>query len=159
MAVVKQYGEMIFGFATDFMASYVSVYEYMKFGRYADLSAIDSMKKSNAEIMILHSALDDIVYSENGYDIFYSEFSDDSRFTFIWYDDRTHGRVYCVDEASEYITEFEMEYGEYLDSNGLRDKDEVRLDYYIRNIDKDAYNQLDDQLFGSIIEMFNRNLK
>ena len=154
--IISQYGEMIFGFATDFMASYVYLYEDLKFGDYADCDAISSMMESDASVMIIYSDDDDIINKENGYDVFYSEFEDNPRFTFVNYTDRGHGKIYCSDRANEYKRELEGAYEEYLEHNNLIDRDKRFNEYMQTNIDKERYFELDYQLMDSIVDMFDK---
>lgn len=157
--LIYQYGYDIFGFATDFMASYVYLYEDIKFGDYADFDAVSSLKNSNATIMIVYSDDDDIIEKENGYDVFYREFYDNSRFKFVNYTNRGHGKIYCSDSANEYKKELEEAYEKYIEFNKLPDTDKRFNAFMQTNIDKKRYFELDYQLMNDIIDMFDMACK
>ena len=88
--LIESQGKSIAGpFIKAFMP-YISVYERVKFGKYASYSAIDGFENSDAGVMIIHSRDDLVVPIEYGYDKFYGVYGDDPRFCFIEYADRGH---------------------------------------------------------------------
>lgn len=102
--IESQGGSMIGPFIKVFMP-YFSLYERLKFGKYASYNALDGFGASDAGIMIVHSRDDAEVPIEYGYDKFYAAFSDDARFCFVEYADRGHN-ILLDDTLTEQILEF-----------------------------------------------------
>ena len=62
----------------------------IKFGKYVNYSCLKGFENSDTKIMVIQSSDDDGISSENNYKQFYKKFGNNSRFTFIEYDNRTH---------------------------------------------------------------------
>ena len=70
---------------------YVEIYERLKFGReYADISGVSGLEVSDALVFIAHSEDDEIVPTFCGIEIYEEAFGEDSRFTFVRYEDQGH---------------------------------------------------------------------
>ena len=88
--LIKSQGKSMIGPLIEPFMPYVSLYERLKFGKYASCSALDGFNASDAGIMIVHSRDDSVVPIEYGYDKFYAAYGSDSRFCFIEYADSGH---------------------------------------------------------------------
>ena len=105
----EQQGEAMAGVGIKLFMPYVCLYEKLKFGKYADYSAIDGFAVSDAGIMIIQSRDDTVVLPENGYDKFFDVYGDDPRFRFIEYKDRGHLFEFHID-TMEKVLDFYNEY-------------------------------------------------
>lgn len=103
--MIESQGESIMGPFINIFMPYISLYERLKFGEYAAYSALDGFENSDAGIMIIHSRDDYVVPIEYGYDKFYDVYGDNSRFSFIKYDDRGHN-IQLDHDLMEQILEF-----------------------------------------------------
>ena len=75
----------------DFLMWYVEGYEQLKFGKnYTDITAVEGMKNTTADILIVHSKDDTNVPIEYGYELYYKEFGNSERFEFVLYEDNGH---------------------------------------------------------------------
>ena len=136
-------------FLTNLSVPYLKLYERMEFHNYTNLSAIKGLKKSNCNCLIIHSKDDEMIDLDYGYNKYYNEFKDNSRFKFLLYENRGHGFIFLNDEARNMVTNYE----EKLKEN--KNKDEVIKEYF----NKDLYiNGLDIALFNQILELFNNSL-
>jgi len=141
---------------SDALFPYVELYERMKFGtKLSSLSALDGMKSTDAQIMIVHSADDETVPIEYGYDKFYAEFKDNARFNFVLYEDKGHSLLFYSDEANEYREALNAEYLKYLDENDLKPREATKSAFMRANLDKKKCFALDDALMSQILEMYN----
>ena len=75
------------------MSPYVTIYDRIKFGSFASYTAEEGFGNTDAPVMIIHSEDDHEVPIVYGYDIYYEEYADDPRFTFVRYSDYGHGSV------------------------------------------------------------------
>ena len=95
------------------MMPFVKAYEKIRFGKYASATAMDGFEASKAAVMIVHSADDDVVPIEYGYDLYFKAYRDDTRFTFIRLENRGHSYVY---NDMTYINEFNAGFDEWLET-------------------------------------------
>lgn len=148
-------GEKYAGSTASLTTPYVYLYEQLKFTKkYADLSALDSMSKTDAGVMIIHSADDATVPTEYGYDKFYAEFSDDERFEFVLYEDRGHSNMFYSTAAREYRRNLDNSYGDYVESNGLKYNDMTKTEFMSANINKALYFELDSDLIAQMLSFY-----
>ncbi len=146
------------------MMPFVSMYESIKFGKYGSATAMDGFAASDASVLVLHSADDDVVPIEYGYDIFYAKYKDDPRFTFIRPEDRGHSYVY---NDMTYINQFNAEFDEWLetlDYDPKADENKERFtaekaDYIRSHLDRSQWsNILDQQLFDRFVRFFDAHI-
>ena len=90
MDQIEYRGSLAAGDAALMMLPFVRLYERMKYGDYADASAMASFEDSTARVMIVHGELDETVPIKYGLERYYGEYGGDERFTFKRYDDRAH---------------------------------------------------------------------
>lgn len=107
--LIEQYGKEFAGKVSRLLMPYVYLYEYLKFGKYARCSASEGLENCNADIMLLHSLNDSTVPASCGYDIYYEKFQNDSRFHFLWFKDRGHGKLYYTKDSNSYIRKLDEE--------------------------------------------------
>lgn len=101
--LLEEQGRQLLGPVIQVFIPYLSLYEWIKFGKNADYSASDGFKNSTAAVLIVHSADDNLVPSNLGFDKYLEQFQDDPRFTFRLYQDRGHERVFDVNVVREFL--------------------------------------------------------
>lgn len=72
------------------MMPFITIYDDLKFGEAASYTSVAGFANTDAPIMVIHSEDDDVVPIEYGYDVYYEEYGDDPRFTFVRYEDLGH---------------------------------------------------------------------
>ena len=75
------------------MTPFIRIHEFFKFGKYAMNTAMKGFDSTDAHVMIVHSADDDVIGIEYGLDKYYEKYKDDARFTFIRYEDKGHNDI------------------------------------------------------------------
>lgn len=145
----------ILGPVVDILIPPVYWYEQLKFGaHYTDLTAIDGMAATDARIMIVHSADDATVPTEYGYDLFFEAYGGDDRFSFVLYEDRGHGYLFCSEDALAYQQEMEEAYSVYVSEHGGKDTETLESEFMTQYLDKIRYFALDLTLMAQILEMY-----
>lgn len=81
------------GKAADLVMPFISLYEFVTYGKYASSTAMKGFERSDCGVMIIHGELDGTVPIELGYDIYAEKYADDPRFTFLRYSDRGHVNI------------------------------------------------------------------
>ena len=115
--MVEYEGRMIVG---DFIAiglPYLKMYEWYKFGNYASASALEGLKNTQANVLIMHSK-DDTRVPYTHYETFYNEFSNNDKFTFVSYDQLGHNYILMSQESQKYMEEVYDRYDDYLKEEG-----------------------------------------
>lgn len=141
----------------DILIPPVYLYEQIKFGaEYTDLSVLGGMAATDARIMVIHSADDTTVPTKYGYDLFYETYCQDARFTFVRFENRGHGYLFCSEEALAYQKALQAEYEAYVEANGGKDTDAMEEAFMSQNLDKTRYYALDLELMAQILSMFDQ---
>jgi len=153
--LIEQEGEVVVGPFVEFCTMYVNLYEKLKFGKYAFPTAVDGFEASEAGVMIIHSSDDETVKKERGYDIFYKEYKDSDRFTFIEYTDRGHSYVLNSDDAAKYREQIKADYLKYVNEHGGIHNAEIKKEFMDIYLDKSKCFELDEELMRDILEFYN----
>ncbi len=103
LQIIENEGKQLIGNAFSLLLPHFSLYEVMKFGKYASLSAMDGFNNTGARIMIAHSADDLTVPIRCGYDLYYEHFGEDGRFSFIRYQNRGHENLFTDEDGRAYL--------------------------------------------------------
>lgn len=154
MDLIEEQGREIAGDGITFMMPYFKLYEWMKFGKYSGYSSMKGFEKSDTGVMVIHSADDNMVSKEKSFDIYYEQYSNDSRFVFLPYEDRGHNYVYYSDESRQYQDEINKQFTEYVDSLGTELTAEIKTEYLNQNLDKEKMFKLDEELMGRMIAFY-----
>ena len=140
--------------------SYVELYEELKFGKeFTEITAIEGLRDTDADIMIVHSSDDEIVPSKYGYEAFYEEFSESERFEFVLYEDKGHDYVLYSEESLKYREALEEEYDAYRIEHHLRNIDSVESAYMEEHLDKFLCFEPDPELTEQILLLFEKSIK
>lgn len=146
------------------MVPFIKIHEFVKYGDYATNTAIDGFKTSDAAVLILHSADDDVIGIEYGYDKYYSLFKNDARFKFIRFEDRGHNNIF-LDPDNTYYDEFSAEFDKWVESldydpmaeeNYDRFKED-KANYIKEHLDRDRWSyRIDEELFDQFLEFYDQ---
>ena len=146
------------------MTPFVKIYERIKFGKYAENTAMDGFAASDAAVMVVHSADDNVIEIGYGYDKFYEKYKDDDRFTFIRFDDKGHNDI-LNDPENTYKDEFNAEFNHWLetldyDYKAKENKDRFmkeKAEYITKNLDHARWSsRLDKDLFGTFLAFYDK---
>lgn len=156
-AMLESEGRAMAGDAIEVLLPYLSLYEHLKFGGYADSSAVRGFASSQANVLVLHSTDDGTVPPATGIDRYRAEFGDDPRFTFVEFGDRGHSFLYYSDEARANITAFNEGYYAYWDANDGANNADLMNAWRADHFDKQACFILDDDLMDGIVAFYDEN--
>lgn len=157
--LVEQWGESMAGPVIKLFMPYASLYEYLKFGKYAAYSVLDGFAESKAGIMILQSKDDPVVLPENGYEKFYNVYGSDPRFCFVEYEDRGHSGVLFSEKAQEYERQLDEDYTAYVEAKGGGYTAETKAEFMEKNLDKEKCYEFDDNLMRRIVEFYDSHCR
>ena len=143
---------------------FVKLHERLRFGKYAVNTAMDGFGASDAPVMIVHSADDNMVPMEIGYDTYFAKYGNDPRFTFIRLEDSGHNYVY---DDQTYINEFNAGFDKWLetldyDYKAKENNERFAQDkaaYIHENLDREQWSHmLDRDLFDRFLNFFDEFL-
>lgn len=159
MDMIAAEGRNMMGNGISVMLPYVSLYESFKFGKYADYSALHGFESTEADIMVIHSSGDTVVPPRYGYDRYIEKYENDSRFTFVRFENHGHNGIFQSDAARAYNQQFNKAFEQYAASleNGLTA--EIKAEYIAAHFDKSQAYALDMELLGKILEFYNESVK
>ena len=155
----SQAGSLIYA-----MTPFVKIYERIKYGKYAKNTALDGFASSDARVMVVHSADDDVIEIGYGYDKYYKKYKDDPRFTFVRFEDKGHNDIFN-DQEDTYKDEFNDgldHWLETLDYDYSTDENKDRFikdkaDYITENLDHARWSdRLDEDLMASFLDFYNK---
>lgn len=152
--LMEQQGESMAGPSIKLFMPYFSLYERIKFGKYAGYSAMGGFENSDAGVMILQSRDDPVVLPENGYEKFYQVYGGNPRFRFIEYEDRGHSGVLFSERAQEYERQLDEKYTAYVEANGGEYTAEIKAEFMKKNLDKKKCYEFDNDLMRQIVEFY-----
>ncbi len=150
-------GRNIAGDAIDFVLPFFSKHEKETFGDYATMSVLDGLGATEAKIMIIHSADDDIIPIEISFDRYLEAYSGNERFTFVRYEDKGHNYVFCSEARFAYAEEYNKEAQAYQAEVGEM-TEEMRAAYYETHLDKHRGYELDSDLMAQMLALYNSSL-
>lgn len=150
------------------MTPFIRAHEQAKYGEYASNTAMDGFAKAeNTSVMIVHSADDGVIGIEYGYDKYYEKYKDDSRFTFVRFDDKGHNNM-LKDPNNTYVDELNADFAEWLktldyDYNSKDNRDQFIQDkaqYLNENLDHARYShRLDETMFAQFLDFYNQAIQ
>lgn len=155
----KQAGNAIY-----LLLPFVKLHEQLKYGNYASNTALDGFAASNAAIMIVHGADDDVVPIHYGYDTYYIKYGDDPRFSFLRLDNAEHNHIY---HDTAYVDAFNTSFSQWLDTldydyQAAENKAQFareKADYIHDNLDRDKWSHmLNLELFETFLEFYDTHL-
>ena len=153
--MIEDVGRDMAGDAIDFVMPLFEELEKERFGDYAAMNALESLEQSTADVLIYHSADDDVVPIEISYDRYYEKFADNERFTFVRFEDKGHNAILISEAAMEYRNEYNRIGNEYVSQFAEGEfTDEMRLEYIKANFDRTKGNELDSEMMTQMLEFY-----
>jgi dipeptidyl aminopeptidase/acylaminoacyl peptidase len=107
--IIEEQGKKFIGEGIKIFMPYLSLIEKTKFGKYSSYSSISGFEASEAGIMLIHSADDEVISYENNFLKFYDLYKNNPLFVFVGYEDRGHNYVYYSDASKTYRDEYNQE--------------------------------------------------
>ena len=152
--MIREQGRLMAGDIIDLLIPYVALYEKIRFGSYADASAMKGFEESDAKIIILHSDDDTTVLPAYGYDIYKKHYGSNDRFTFLRFKDRGHSYLCTSPESAQYRAELNEQYKAYIAENGLSYSEETKQTFMNAHLDKEKCFELDAQLMEQLKQFY-----
>lgn len=153
--MIENVGRDMAGDAIDYAMPLFEDLEKDKFGDFATMNVLESLERSTADVLIYHSADDDLIPIELSYDKYYEKFADNERFTFVRFEDRGHNYIFNSAESLEYREKVNADYKKYVESIGEENvTPEIRLDFIKKNVDKMKFFELDSETMEQMLEFY-----
>ena len=142
---------------------FMKLHESIRYGKNASVSAMNGFAASDTAVMIVHGSEDDFVPASIGYDIYYSKYAVDPRFSFIRLEGSGHN--YVFDDIT-YINDFNAEFDEWVktldyDPGAKENLDrfaEEKAEYIRDNLDREKWShKLNRELFERFTDFYDKN--
>lgn len=108
--IIEAQGQDQVGVGIKLLLPYLRAYEKIRFGKYADLTAMDGIAASKAPVMFVQGDADTMIPPALGYDLWQTAYGDDPRFHFILRPGFGHNSVYYNQRAMDYLAAFKRNY-------------------------------------------------
>lgn len=153
--MIENVGRDMAGDAIDYAMPLFEDLEKDKFGDFATMNVLESLERATADVLIYHSADDDLIPIELSYDKYYEKFADNERFTFVRFEDRGHNYIFNSAESLEYREKVNADYKKYVESIGEENiTPEIRLDFIKKNVDRMKFFELDSETMEQMLEFY-----
>lgn len=153
--MIENVGRDMAGDAIDYAMPLFEDLEKDKFGDFATMNVLESLERATADVLIYHSADDDLIPIELSYDKYYEKFSGNERFTFVRFEDRGHNYIFNSAESLEYREKVNADYKKYVESIGEENvTPEIRLDFIKKNVDRMKFFELDSETMEQMLEFY-----
>ena len=158
MDIIEEEGKKIAGDGVRVLLPYISLYERFKFGKLASYNCINGFENTEAGVMIIHSADDEMISQEKGFNVFYDQYKNNPRFSFVKYENRGHDYVFYSERSRDYQDEFNRNFAEYVNSLDEELTIELKASYLNDHLDKKQLFDLDIELMNSIVKFYDNNV-
>lgn len=148
ISMIRHHGREALGRFIVPASFYVKLYEKIKYGPYAKLTALEGIRNSDARIMVMYSKDDTTVPKKYGYDIYYDEFKDDPRVEFVSLEDKGHEYIYHTVASKLYTEQFFSDYYDYAKDRKISDFE--RDAYMQEHFDRAKGFELDSAMLSKI---------
>lgn len=153
--MIENVGRGMAGDAIDYAMPLFEDLEKDKFGDFATMNVLESLERATADVLIYHSADDDVIPIELSYDKYYEKFADNERFTFVRFEERGHNYIFNSAESLEYREKVNADYKKYVESIGEENvTPEIRLDFIKKNVDRIKFFELDSETMAQMLEFY-----
>ena len=153
--MIENVGRDMAGDAIDYAMPIFEDLEKDKFGDFATMTALEGLEQSTADVLIYHSADDDMIPIELSYDKYYEKFSGNERFTFVRFEDRGHNHIFNSADGLKYRAEVEAKYDEYCKEIGeFYFTGEMHTEFVKENVDKMKFFKLDSEIMAQMLEFY-----
>ena len=149
------------------MRPFIGLHERFKFGKYATNTAMKGFDSTDASVLVVHSADDNVIGIEYGLDKYYEKYKDNPRFTFMRFEDRGHNEIF-IDQDNTYLDDLNGEFAGWVetldyDYKAEENKDRFaqdKINYINEHLDREKYShRLDEELFDQFLEFYEQALK
>lgn len=153
--MIEFVGRDMAGDSIDYIMPLFEELESKKFGEYAKMNVLESLEKSDAKVLMYHSADDDMIPIEMSFDKFYEKFADNDRFTFERFEDGGHNHIFNSVDSVRYRNMINKEFNEHIQSVGEANFTiEMRDEFIEEKIDKMKYFELDNEIMTQTLEFY-----
>ncbi len=141
-------GKNIAGNAIKLFLPFFRIHELIKYGNYALSSGVKGLKDSGAKATIIHSKNDTTVPVEYGYSIYYEEFKDDPKVSFILFEDKGHSNLLRSQEGIDYLKAFNAKFDEVFKAKDYDYKAAENNERFAKEKAEYIHENLDRRIFS-----------
>jgi len=152
-------GRNIVGNVIDYVLPLFEKHEKKTFGEYASMSILDSLEACEVPILFVHSEDDEMIPISISFDRYFEKFAENDRFSFVRYKERGHNYIFCSENRRKYVEEYNVGADAYKESMGGQLTEEQAAAYIEEHFDKHKGYELDSQLMGRMLELYNSSIE
>ncbi len=128
----------------------LDTYDAYKWGQWGESTSVQALGRTNAKVLIVHSEDDRTVPITCGYNVYYKEYKNNPRFTFIKYRNKGHGTIYMSTEGKKYYDRLITNYKKFCKKKNVTQEEKEK--FINENLDRNKWlNLLDESLMKEIV--------
>ena len=145
---------------------FLYLHEFFKYGKYSFSTGVKGIRKTNARVAIIHGMKDSTVPVEYGYSVYYKNFKDNPRVTFMPYEEMNHSNILRSQQGNDYNKAFNAEFDKWkssldYDYNAKENYDKFvqdKADYIHKNLNRELYcHTVNEELLSRILDFYEEN--
>lgn len=126
---------------------FLYIHEFFKYGKYSFSTGVKGIRKTDARVAIIHGMKDTTVPVEYGYSIYYRHFKDNSRVTFIPYEEMNHSNILRSQKGNDYIKAFNADFDKWLPTLDYDFKAKENSERFVKDKSDYIHKNLNRPLF------------
>ncbi|MFZ2538669.1 MAG: alpha/beta fold hydrolase [Oscillospiraceae bacterium] len=150
-------GISMYGSYVKMLSPFLSVCDFVKFGKYSSYSSYKGLEKTNAKVLIIHSDDDDMINIENSFDLYQEKLGNRPNLTFMRMTGKVH-QVFQSQSNRDYNKQKNVEFRKIKEANGNKMTDEMMNDFF-KDYDSELANELDLDVMKKIVDFYDSSIK
>lgn len=165
VGMVYEFASKVLGDAKPLIYPSICLYSEIVFGKYANLSAIDGINKTDVPVLIIHGTEDSTIKYDNSAIIHKRDKITNPNAEFITLEGCTHSGMFYTKQALELKDEVKKAVNRLKEKYGIKDETELaklhpeELEKIYSSSDRDAINQPNAEFLSVIEEYFSNILE
>lgn len=152
--IIIEQGSRMYGSAIKLLSPYIELYERFKFGDVAKLTSLEGLKKTDANVMLMHSSDDTTVSYNNNFQLYEDNLKDKSNLRFISLNGLGHDVI--IDTNFQKMINYDRKQliGEYGSKKKIPEKE---IEVFNQKVNSEE-NKINNQLMDEIVQFYDSQL-
>lgn len=152
--IITEQGSRMYGSVIKLLSPYIRLYEKIKFGDVSKLNSLDGLKKTDANVMLMHSSDDTTVSYKNNFQLYEDELREKSNLKFVPLTGLGHDVI--IDSKFEYMIENNKK--KLIDKYGSKKNiPKSEIEVFDQIINKQE-NKINTELMDEIITFYDKQV-
>lgn len=159
--MITEFGDRLMGDLVNVAYPFICLDNWLTFGKYADLSAVDGINKNDTPVLVIHGTEDETIGYDRSSIIDKKDKIINPNVEYLTISDNGingHNSVFYSKEASAYRGQLNAEYAKLKEQYPEGIPEDIKKEFY-ENADKAQANQINMEMFIRINEFYEKALE